>query len=298
MPFLLALMGPTASGKTDLAESLAEHFGAQLLNADAFQVYKGLDIGTGKPAHKDRYELLDIVEPNEQFGLGAWVPLAIESLWRVWREARPAIMVGGTGLYVRALFEGYAFIGDAPDPDLRAKLAEEERTDGQFAMYHRLQKLDPDAAARVDSANPRRVLRALEKALRPSPPLRMELPPFTRIKLALNPPADELSTRIEARLSQMMKAGWLDEVRKVRDSGAATIDSPGLRAIGYRNLWEFLDGSTTLESAEEKIGVLTRQYAKRQRTWLRSEPGLETLNWGSELHDAKARIDRDRNARS
>jgi len=290
MPFLLALMGPTASGKTDLAERLAERFGAQLVNADAFQVYRGMDIGTGKPSDKVKYKLLDIAEPWEQFGVGAWVRLAADALGKIWSEGRPAIVVGGSGLYVRALFEGYDIMGAAPDPDTRRQLMEEEQTFGVAVLFERLRQLDPEAAGRVDSANPRRVLRALEKALCPSPPIRLELPPFQRYKIGIDPPAEVLIERIEHRLDHMLASGWVDEVRRLRGDAQVKIDSPGMKAIGYRTLWEFLDGATTLEEARGLIGTATRQYAKRQRTWLRSEPGLETLEWGAGIEGIAGRL--------
>ncbi len=289
MPFLLALMGPTASGKSDTAEQLAGRFNAQLLNADAFQVYRGLDVGTGKPHDVSRYKLLDIAEPWEQFGLGAWIQLASKDLQSAWDAGRSAIVVGGTGLYIRALFEGYEFVGSAPDPALRAQLSHEAQELGTPAMFERLQKLAAEASERVDPMNARRVLRALERALSPTPSEKVVLPPFDRFKLATNPPPALLSDLIEKRVDFMLTSGWLEEVRGLMMNPQVAIDSPGLKAIGYRFLWEHLDGRLSLAEAREKIIVSTRQYAKRQRTWLRSEPGLEYLDWEKDGADILSR---------
>lgn len=290
MPILLALLGPTASGKSDLAEKLAEQTNAQLLNADAFQVYRGLDIGTGKPADVPRYKLLDVADPWDQFGLGAWIRLASNELQDAWAACRSVIVVGGTGLYVRALFEGYASVDSQPDPALRAQLSEEAAKIGAQGMFERLQELAPEVSKKVDAANPRRVLRALERVLSPGTSVKIDLPPFDRHKFATNPPVAMLAERVERRVDSMLEAGWVEEVRRLIANPRVSIDSPGLKAIGYRFLWEHLQGSMKLEEARQKIIIATRQYAKRQRTWLRSEPGLEYLEWDKESAELSRRL--------
>src|ERR1044072_3833722 len=191
-------MGPTASGKTGLAEAVADELGAVLVNADAFQIYRGLDIGTAKPAVKERYRLLDLKEPSESFGLGEWLKLAQAELEFAFEKGRHVICVGGTGLYVRALFEEYAAIGEAPDPEVRRELSEtpiENLREGLRADH-------PEIAARVDMANPLRVRRALER-VRGGTSDPVVLPPFIKMKLTPSVSEAELNRRIEHRTLQM-----------------------------------------------------------------------------------------------
>jgi tRNA dimethylallyltransferase len=277
-------MGPTGSGKSDLAERLAERYQAQLLNADAFQVYRGLDIGTGKSALKEKYELLDICNPWQQFGVGLWVSQAGRVLEKLFSSGRPAVVVGGTGLYVRALFEGYSGMSRPPDESLRTGLNKRAES-GTEALMTELEALDADAARAVDRSNTRRVVRALERALSNSTTPAITLPPFRRIKVSINPPREVLLDRIDARINAMFRSGWLDEVRGLRTNPRIQYDSPGMQAIGYRALWDHLDQKVGLEAARESILIATRQYAKRQRTWLRKEPGLISLEWAHETED-------------
>lgn len=274
-------MGPTASGKTPLAEALASELDAQLINADAFQIYRGLDIGTGKPQNRDQYALLDIVSPGRQFGLGEWLRLAQEHLEGLFEAGSNAILVGGTGLYIRGLMEEYKDIGPPPDPGLRLELMRRERTEGIEALRNELKRLAPDVATTVVMSNPLRVRRALEKALAGSRES-VSLPPFSKVKLGIDPPADELRIRIAKRLDQMLEQGWLDEVRKLLDEGVSA-DSPGMKGIGYRTIVRHIEGELSLEAAKQEILTQTVQYAKRQRTWLRSEPGLIRLDWTDDL---------------
>jgi tRNA dimethylallyltransferase len=275
-------MGPTASGKTELAEALADRLDAQLINADAFQVYRGLDIGTAKPANRDRYALIDIKNPDESYGLGEFVLNVQERLKALHASNRSVILVGGTGLYIRAVFEQYANLAPAPDPELREELS----TQPLEALVVRLQRVDPASAARIDLRNPARVQRALERALVPAPALSVVFPPFRRLKLACVPPQAELAGRIENRVDAMMQNGWVDEVAQLCASGYRPED-PGLRALGYRTLWRHLEGEVDLGEARATTIAETRRYAKRQRTWLRSEPNLVELDWTAPLTDAR-----------
>lgn len=266
-------MGPTASGKTGLAEDLAGHYSAQLINADAFQVYRGFDIGTAKPEHHERYLLIDIREPHEQFGVGEFVALAQEHLKSLWEQQRSVILVGGTGLYIRALMEEYTGMKPQPDPALREELQAKPVDE----LLQQLKEMDPKAMEKVDAANPLRVRRALERALTPAAGLQVKLPPFFRIKLAIDPPKDTLNERIRQRCDQMFYNGFVEEVRRLRLQGV-TEDAPAMRGIGYRSVWRHLEGQITLEEARDEVISETRKYAKRQRTWLRSEPNLVRLD--------------------
>lgn len=270
-------MGPTASGKSLLAESLADRLSAVLINADAFQVYRGLDIGTNKPSNIQRYRLIDIKSPNESFGLGEWIGLAHRELRQAFSTGRNVIVVGGTGLYVRALFEQWTDLGKAPNPELRESLMDQERREGAEALVLRLKELDAEAASRLDLANPQRVRRALERVLEPTGRIENVLPPFRTAKFALSVEVDKLNKRITDRTRLLLSRGWIEEVEALLSIGV-TKDSPAMRAIGYRSVLGLIEGAMTAEQAEEEISLLTRQYAKRQRTWLRKEPNLRWLD--------------------
>jgi tRNA dimethylallyltransferase len=290
MPQLVAVMGPTASGKSDLAESLATLLDAQLINADAFQVYQGMDIGTGKSTHKGRYLLLDLVNPTEQFGLGRWVQMAHEALVSLYKQGKSAVLVGGTGLYVRALMEEYDRMSDKPDEAVRNQILLKEAELGSAGLFAELEQVHPETASTVAASNPLRVRRAWERVLTQSEiPLR--LPPFQKIKIGLEPPSEVNRDRIALRVQKMMDEGWLAEVNNLLESGV-TADSPGFKAIGYRNLAEHIAGNLTLAEAQEQITIATRQYAKRQRTWLRSEPGLKYLPWDEDVAENIAQAER------
>lgn len=275
-PLLIGVYGPTASGKTALAERLALEIGAQLINADAFQVYRHLDIGTAKPANKRLYELLDILDPSESFGVGEWVLRACNVLERLHAEGRSAVVVGGTGLYLRALFEEYAEMSPPPSPRLRAELAEREAKEGLQALIEELRQKRPDLAERTDLKNPTRVKRALEKALTGAQRVDFALPPFRKVKIGLDPDKRALDRLIEHRIAEMLQNGWVDEVKALLDRGYGPSD-PAFRAIGYAEVFQVIAGRTGLEEASVRIAAQTRQYAKRQKTWLRREPRLNRI---------------------
>lgn len=275
-PKLVAVIGPTASGKTGIAERLADLLGAQLINADAFQVYRGMDIGTAKPQAKDRYLLLDLKDPREAFGAGEWVRLACGSLRRLWSESRSAVIVGGTGFYTRALLERYTDLQGPPPEELRAELMAREAREGLPALAGELARIDPDAAARVDPRNPVRVRRALERALHRSGNVPVDLPPFDELKIGVDWDVRTLDARIETRAHALIASGWVAEVRGLLADGVPR-NAPGMRAIGYSPLASYLGGDISLDGAIAQIVLATRQYAKRQRTWMRSEPRLFRL---------------------
>lgn len=277
-PVLVAVMGPTASGKSGFAEAIAESLDAQLLNADAFQVYRGLDIGTAKPVDRSRYRLLDLVDPDEAFGVGAWVRHASAELAALWAEGRNVVVVGGTGLSIRALFEEYAGMSDAPDPQIRAELVELEARQGSAALQQLLKEEDPEAFATIDLSNPLRVRRALEKLRTTSPELVVTLPPYTKVKVAVEVSREILAERIDARVRRMLDAGWESELLGLRCRGYGE-NAPGMRAIGYRDVGQLVDGLLGRDEAVAAIAQSTRRYAKRQQTWLRSEPYLRPIEF-------------------
>ncbi|MBI1756495.1 MAG: tRNA (adenosine(37)-N6)-dimethylallyltransferase MiaA, partial [Fimbriimonas ginsengisoli] len=279
-PLLVAVMGVTASGKTALAEALALHLDAQLISADAFQVYRGMDIGTAKPPNKADYRLLDLREPDEAFGVGEWVRLAQAELEELYARGRNAIVVGGTGYYVRALLEEYADLRPPPDPELRRELDERLAAHGLPTLARELERIAPEVAARTDLKNPARVRRALERELSPHDVVAIRLPPFRRIKLGIECPTKWVEEQIAARVEQMVHNGWAGEVARLLDQGYRP-EHPGFRAIGYRAMARFVEGEMESGEAAASVIVDTRNYAKRQRTWLRREPGLEVLAHGS-----------------
>ncbi|HLK16038.1 MAG TPA: tRNA (adenosine(37)-N6)-dimethylallyltransferase MiaA [Fimbriimonadaceae bacterium] len=283
-------MGPTGSGKTEVAEAIAERLGAQLINADAFQVYVGMDIGTAKPKDKHRYRLLDLNPPSEGFGVGEFVQRATRELVELYEAGRSAVVVGGTGLYIRALFESYSGLAAMPEPELRARLMERERVEGPKALVEELTRRAPEVAEKTDLANPVRVRRALEKLDTKGPMIQASLPPFARTKLVLQRDRSELNAHLEIRMHRMVQNGWLEEVEGLRKAGFGPGD-PGFRALGYSALWQHLAGAMALNDALDATVTDTRRYAKRQRSWLRSEPGAVPISGttGPEMVDAALR---------
>lgn len=273
-PILLAVMGPTASGKTGLAEALADRLDAQLINADAFQVYRGFDIGTAKPGNKHLYELIDIKDPEEAFGVGEWVRLASKLLTELHRENRNAVIVGGTGFYIRALLERYTEMSSSPPAELRERLMAVELEGGLEALLQQLNQIAPNA--KVDRKNPVRVRRAIERALSEPTNIEVDYPEFRQHKIVLELSTEELNRRIAQRLQAMLENGWIEEVQTIKANGVP-YDAPAMRAIGYQAISSYLDGSLAREKLYLQIETQTRQYAKRQRTWLRSEPGARKI---------------------
>ncbi len=274
-------MGTTASGKTDFAESLADILGSQLLNNDAFQVYQGLDIGTAKSPRKAEYKLIDIRTPDQPFGLGEWVRLAQTELAEIYKKGRSAVIVGGSGLYVRALFEGYDSMSEAPDVGLREQLTQLSLEQ----LQQRLLALDAEIASTIDMLNPVRVQRAIERHLTPTRQEKPELPPFRKFKFAPERDPKETEARIATRAAEMVQEGWIDEVQRLRDQGYSR-DDPGLRAHGYRHIWDVLEGTIKIDEALELTTGEVRRYSKRQRTWLRKEPGLIWVKPDEDVADA------------
>jgi len=275
---LIAVMGTTASGKTDLAESLADERGAQLINADAFQVYRHMDIGTAKSPRKSEYKLIDIREPNESFGVGEWIRNAYEVLSTTKQDV---VIVGGTGLYIRALFEEFDDLASAPDPDLRLELNEKSLED----LLKQLEERNPVAHAKVDQKNRVRVQRAVERSYSSQKLTVPDLSGFVKVKFWLDRDSEDVQKRIENRAQQMVEVGWIDEVETIRNLGYK-IDDPGLRAHGYRHIWQVVEGTMKIEEALSLTTMEVKRYAKRQRTWLRKEPGLIRIEPNESAHDA------------
>src|SRR5690242_15928297 len=281
-PPAIFLMGPTASGKTALACALRERFALELVSVDSALVYRGLDIGTAKPdpptLARHPHALLDLRDPAEPYSAADFRTDALAAMARIRAQGRVPLLVGGTGLYFRALQRGLSALPDAA-PDIRARLAREAASRGWPALHMRLAELDPAAAARIGPNDAQRLQRALEVIELTGRPLSGQQTggsgerfPWRVLKLALLP-ADrgELHARIAQRFGAMLAAGFLDEVRTLRARGDLDPDLPALRAVGYRQAWEHLDGAVDASTFRDKAIFATRQLAKRQITWLRAE---------------------------
>ncbi len=263
-------MGPTASGKTALAEAIADETRLQLINADAFQVYRGMDVGTAKSHRQADYLLMNLLEPWESFGAGEWIVRVATELAALHGKGRGAIVVGGTLYYIRALFEGYRDLKGPPDAAVRASLDTRTLAD----LLDELERRDPSAALAVDRRNRVRVQRALERL--DAEPIEWSIPPFRKVKIGLDVKPDVLKRRIAERVPEQIAEGWLDEVRALALHGVQRED-PGMRAHGYRALWDVVHDGADLGRAVEGVVQEVTHYAKRQRTWLRAEPELATI---------------------
>jgi tRNA dimethylallyltransferase len=268
-PKLIAIMGPTASGKSDVAECIAAQLDAELISADAFQIYRGFDFGTNKPTNPDRYHLINIRDPNEGYGVGEFALEASRILFDADRRGKNVVIVGGTGFYIRALLEKFDNLLPEPSPELRKKI-------GKLDLNDALRELDAIAPeAKIDRQNPVRVRRALERALTLGEPVRITYPPFEIEKFAISVETPTIDAKIRVRTLELLESGWISEVENLLNQGVTT-DTPAFRAIGYSEVVQFLHEELTFDIMLEKIVLETRRYAKRQRAWLRSEP---SLNW-------------------
>jgi tRNA dimethylallyltransferase len=279
-PRVVCLVGPTASGKTELALALAARLGAEVVSADSRQVYRGLDVGTAKPTRAERacvpHHCLDLVEPAEPFVAARFRAAALWAIADVQRRGRAALVVGGTGLYVRVLLRGLCPAPPAA-PALRLALGRALAARGAPALHASLATVDPVAAARIDPRDGARITRALAVGLGSGVPLsewqaahRFDERPFEALVIGLARPVAELDARIAARAQAMVAAGFVEEVRALAARGLGP-DAPGLSAVGYRELRAHVDGRCDLEGALAATVRATRRFAKRQRTWFRRE---------------------------
>ncbi len=281
-------MGPTAAGKTAAALALADRHAIEIISVDSALVYRGMDIGTAKPSPEERavvpHHLIDILDPHEVYSAGAFCRDAADLIRAIASRDRLPVLVGGTMLYFQALQQGLATLPEA-DAALRAELDERAARNGWPALHGELATLDPDTAARIRPTDAQRIQRALEVCLTAGEPMSALLAataPLLQadyLNIALLP-ADRaaLHRRIEARLHAMLAAGFVDEVRRLAALPGVTPDSPALRAVGYRQFLPYLNDECSEAAALENALVATRRLAKRQMTWLRSWPVLQTVD--------------------
>lgn len=275
-------MGPTASGKSALAVQLAQVLNGEIISVDSALVFKGMDIGTAKPTLAERggiaHHLIDILDPAESFSTGQFRKLALEVMADITERGKLPILVGGTMLYFNALNSGLAVLPEA-DASIRAKLDEELAQLGKEALHQRLAQVDPQAAARIHPNDPQRVQRALEVYEISGQPLtsffteaQNQPIPYSTIKLIIAPEDRKILHEVIAkRFQQMLEQGLIEEVEKLFARGDLTEQLPAIRAVGYRQVWSYLQGEYDLDTMTEKAIAATRQLAKRQFTWLRKE---------------------------
>jgi tRNA dimethylallyltransferase len=285
-PILIVLAGPTATGKSTLAVQLAQQLGAEIVNVDSQQVYRGLDIGTGKPTSEERggvpHHLFDIAEPWEQLDAARFIAAADQSIDEIGRRSKVAILVGGTGLWIRAFLKGLV---EAPgqDPEIRGRLKVEAAERGLGVLYERLRAVDPDSAQEIQPTDPVRIIRALEVFEQAGIPLsvlhqqhRAQPPRRVALQLGLDLPREALDERIRRRAAQMFERGLVGETEAVLCEAR---NRPRVeRVMGYREALACIEGRMHLTAAVEATALAQRQYSRRQRTWFKAEPAWRWLD--------------------
>lgn len=278
---VIILLGPTGVGKTGVSICLAKALRTEIISADSMQIYRNMDIGTAKPSHQQlrevKHHLIDILSPSESFSAGLFRERATEIIEELHSRNRIPLIVGGTGLYIRALTRGL-FEGPGADWSLRERLMEEEKTKGRGYLYDRLCRLDPVAAKRIKPGDLRRIIRALEVSLREKRTI-SELQQSTKpgtynfIKVGLIRDRRELYRLIEERVDKMIERGLLEETRRLLRMNPSRT---ALQALGYKEMGLYLNGSISMDEAVKLLKKRTKMYAKRQITWFKKEPDI---NW-------------------
>jgi len=281
-PPVVAVVGPTASGKSALAVEVALALDGEVVNADAFQLYRGMDVGTAKPTGAERrtvpHHLLDVLDVTQEATVAGYQRAAAAVLDDVAARGRPAVLVGGSGLYVRAVLDGLEI--PPTDPAVRARLEAELATVGSPALHARLAESDPAAAAAILPTNGRRVVRALEVGTLTGRPFRATLPAgaYARpaVQVGLDVPRDVLDERIAARVDRMWRDGLVEEVRRL-DAEGLSRGRTAARALGYAQVLRLLAGELTDDEARAQTVAVTRRYARRQESWFRRDPRVTWL---------------------
>jgi tRNA dimethylallyltransferase len=284
---LTCILGPTAVGKTEIAIQLAQRLDAEIISVDSRQIYRQMDIGTARPTLEQlqavRHHVIDCVDIDQPFSVADYQRLADVAIAEIHGRGKRALVVGGTGLYFRALVDGL-FEGPSADAAIRAKLQREAETHGAIELHNRLHQCDPDAAAQIHPNNLVRVIRALEVYELTGVPIstlqqqsKRAEPRYSFRAFGLNMPRERLYRRIEARADEMIRAGFVDEVKQILERGYSRDCTP-LQSFGYKELIEYLNGTHTLDAAIALIKQNTRRFAKRQLTWFRRDSRIEWLD--------------------
>jgi tRNA dimethylallyltransferase len=294
---IVVIAGATATGKTALAIELARDLGGELVGADSMQVYRGFDIGTAKPTRAElgpiRHHLVDVLAPTEEIDAARYAAMADIVIEEIRFRGNLPIVVGGTGLWIRALVRGLVPL-PAPDPAIRAALEEEVAREGASALHTRLQTLDPATAERVHPNDALRIVRALEVFAQTGVPIgahraahALGTPRYNAFFVVLKPPID-FEAGLDARLDAMFRAGFVEEVRRLL--GTVPKTARPFRSVGYRQIVEWLDAPTGEDDLRRLVRKATRIYARRQRTWFASEPGVTLRASREEVWDARAHL--------
>jgi tRNA dimethylallyltransferase len=296
---LVAIVGPTASGKSALGVKLAERLGGEVVACDSTQLYRGFDIGTSKPSPAERrgipHHLIDVLGPNEDATAGGYRHLALQILGDLQERKRLPVFTVGTGLYLRALLEGLADVPQRSE-ELRERLRASVEGHRPGHLHRLLKRLDPEAAKKIAPADQQKLIRAIEVCLLARQPIsevhtsgRAPLEGWCVLKIGLMPPRERLYERIHARTDAMLERGWMREVQALLESGLSEESKP-FDFIGYRELRAVLRGEIALEKAREAIQQATRRYAKRQLTWFRKEPAVRWFSGFGDDADVQASV--------
>jgi tRNA dimethylallyltransferase len=278
----IAIVGPTATGKSALAIALAEELGGEVVNADAMQLYRGMDIGTAKVTEDERrgvpHHLLDVLDVTETASVAAYQREARATIERLLDAGRVPVLAGGSGLYVRAVLDELDFPGT--DPDIRARLEQELAERGAERLHERLAKLDPTAAAAILPSNGRRIVRALEVIELTGRPFSATMPRpgparYDTVQIGLDLDTDELDRRVEERVTRMFDQGLVDEVRRLEKEGLR-VGRTASRALGYQQVLDQLDADHDMTEAAAATAQATRRFVRRQRSWFRRD---QRINW-------------------
>jgi tRNA dimethylallyltransferase len=283
---VLFIIGPTASGKTRLSLQLTKKCKAEIVSADSRQVYRYMDIGTDKPAASERkkvpHHCIDIRDPDDYFSAGEYGKLAREIISEIFSRSRLSIVVGGSGLYIRALADG-VFAGNYRDASVREKLKRRATEEGLEALYRRLSEIDPDAVKKIHPNDKRRIIRALEVYEISGQPIsriqatKTEPADFLPVFWGLRWPREVIYRRIEERVDQMVDSGLVQEVKKLLDMGYG-FQNNSLHSVGYKEVVDHLEGHTTLQEAIHLIKQNTRRFAKKQLTWFRRDDRIQWID--------------------
>ncbi len=277
-------MGPTAVGKSELALHLAQYFPSEIISADSRQVYRYMDIGTNKPSLAERasvpHHIIDVVDPNQDFSLATYHHLATRTLKAIQQRGKLPFLVGGSGLYVWSLLEGWKIPEVAPDQKLRRQLESRAEQEGGHTLYQELWNIDPVAAERIGHTNIRRIIRALEiyrTTGRPPSQLRQKAAPaFSVLVIGLTQERSDLYRKIDLRVDEMMRSGLVEEVEQLLKEGYGP-SLPSMSGIGYRQIGQFLRGEMTLPQAIDKMKYETHRLARHQYAWFR--PSDNRIHW-------------------
>ena len=299
LPDVLAVVGPTATGKTEVGILLAEALGGEIISADCMAVYRGMDIGTAKPtSHQQRrvrFHLIDVCNPDEPFSVARFQQMALEAIRQIRQRGALPLVVGGTGLYVKALLDGFHIPPAAANEALRQQLWEQAKRQGSAALHARLQEVDPLAASRIHPNDALRIIRALEVYQVTGCPIsewqRSQPPPEVGKvrRFGLTMPRELLYRRIHERVERMVAQGWLEEVRRLIEAGYDP-HLPAMRSLGYGELVQVIQGRMELSEAVALIQRETRRFAKRQLTWFRADKHIEWIDSSQGAEEAVSQI--------